>query len=123
MNLGAGRVVMQDLPRIDAAIADSSFARNPALQDAIAKLKQAGGTAHVMGLISPGGVHSHQDQIAVLAEELAEAGLPVAVHAFLDGRDTPPRSALAFLKAFQAKAPRATIATVDRKSTRLNSSH
>src|SRR3546814_2227930 len=89
MNLGAGRVVMQDLPRIDAAIADSSFARNPALQDAIAKLKQAGGTAHVMGLISPGGVHSHQDQIAVLAEVLAEAGLPVAVHAFLAGRDTP----------------------------------
>ncbi|HEY9550261.1 MAG TPA: 2,3-bisphosphoglycerate-independent phosphoglycerate mutase, partial [Kiloniellaceae bacterium] len=112
MNLGAGRVVMQDLPRIDAAIADGSFAKNPALQDAIAKLKQAGGTAHVMGLISPGGVHSHQDQIAVLAEELAEAGLPVAVHAFLDGRDTPPRSALDFLKAFQAKAPRATIATV-----------
>src|SRR3546814_82923 len=103
---------MQDLPRIDAAIADGSFARNPALQDAIAKLKQTGGTAHVMGLISPGGVHSHQDQIAVLAEVLAEAGLPVAAHAFLDGRDTPPRSALDFLKVFQAKAPQASINTV-----------
>ncbi len=112
MNLGAGRVVMQDLPRIDAAIADGSFAANPVLQEAIARLKASGGTAHVMGLLSPGGVHSHQDQMAVLAEILAEAGIPVCVHAFLDGRDTPPRSALDFLKAFQARAPRAAIATV-----------
>jgi 2,3-bisphosphoglycerate-independent phosphoglycerate mutase len=112
MNLGAGRVVMQDLPRIDAAIADGSFAENAALKDAVAALQKTGGTAHVMGLMSPGGVHSHQDQIAYLAETLAEAGVPVAVHAFLDGRDTPPRSALDYLKAFQAKAPRATIATV-----------
>ncbi|MEQ8355310.1 MAG: 2,3-bisphosphoglycerate-independent phosphoglycerate mutase [Kiloniellaceae bacterium] len=112
MNLGAGRVVMQDLPRIDAAIADGSFAANPVLQEAIAGLKAAGGTAHVMGLLSPGGVHSHQNQIAALAEVLAEAGIPVAVHAFLDGRDTPPRSALDFLKDFQLKAPRATLATI-----------
>ncbi len=112
MNLGAGRVVMQDLPRIDAAIADGSFAKNPVLTEAIAKLKASGGTAHVMGLLSPGGVHSHQDQIAYLAETLAEAGVPVAVHAFLDGRDTPPRSALDYLKAFQAKAPRASLATI-----------
>src|SRR3546814_8885450 len=75
MNLGAGRVVMQDLPRIDAAIADGSFARIPALQEAVATLKKSGGTAHVMGLVSPGGVHSHQDQIAALAELLAEAGI------------------------------------------------
>ena len=112
MNLGAGRVVMQDLPRIDAAIKDGSFKDNPALTQAIAKLKASGGTAHVMGLLSPGGVHSHQDQMAYLAEVLAEAGIPVAVHAFLDGRDTPPRSALDYLKDFQAKAPRATIGTV-----------
>ncbi|WP_340116009.1 2,3-bisphosphoglycerate-independent phosphoglycerate mutase [Pelagibius sp. 7325] len=112
MNLGAGRVVMQDLPRIDAAIADGSFAQNPLLTDAVAALKKSGGTAHVMGLLSPGGVHSHQDQIAHLAEVLAEAGVPVAVHAFLDGRDTPPRSALDYLKRFQQKAPKATIATV-----------
>ena len=112
MNLGAGRVVMQDLPRIDAAIADGSFAANPVLQAAVAKLKASGGTAHVMGLLSPGGVHSHQDQIAALAELLAEAGVRVAVHAFLDGRDTPPRSALDFLKDFQAKAPKAAMATV-----------
>src|SRR3546814_1057324 len=112
MNLGAGRVVMQDLPRIDAAIADGSFARIPALQVAVATLKKSGGTAHVMGLVSPGGVHSHQDQIAALAELLAEAGIEVAVHAFLAGRDTPPRSAPDYLTDFQATAPRATIATV-----------
>src|SRR3546814_19401452 len=87
MNLGAGRVVMQDLPRIDAAIADGSFAKNPALQDAIAKLNQAGGTDHAMGLISPGGVHSHQDTIPVLAEDPAEAGLPVQPEAPRDGTE------------------------------------
>ncbi len=101
-NLGAGRVVMQDLPRIDRAIADGTLAGMPALQDFIGKVKAKGGTAHVMGLVSPGGVHSHQHQIAALAVLLADAGLPVAVHAFLDGRDTPPKSALGYLKQFEA---------------------
>src|ERR1700719_205722 len=68
MNLGAGRVVMQDLPRIDKALKDGSFARNEALQKFIAALKKSGGTAHLMGLLSPGGVHSHQDHIAALAK-------------------------------------------------------
>src|ERR1044071_3614755 len=71
-NLGAGRVVMQDLPRIDRAIADGSLARLPALRDFIEKLKKSDGTAHVIGLLSPGGVHSHQDQIAALATILAQ---------------------------------------------------
>src|SRR5438094_60614 len=66
-NLGAGRVVLQDLPRIDKAIADGTLAGMPALQEFIATLKQSGGTAHLMGLMSPGGVHSHQQQIAALA--------------------------------------------------------
>jgi 2,3-bisphosphoglycerate-independent phosphoglycerate mutase len=101
-NLGAGRVVMQDLPRIDRAVAEGKLAGMPALQDFMAKVKAAGGTAHVMGLVSPGGVHSHQRQIAALAVILAEAGLPVAVHAFLDGRDTPPKSAIGYLKQFEA---------------------
>jgi 2,3-bisphosphoglycerate-independent phosphoglycerate mutase len=101
-NLGAGRVVMQDLPRIDKAVAEGKLAGMPALQDFITKVKAAGGTAHVMGLLSPGGVHSHQRQIAALAVILAEAGLPVAVHAFLDGRDTPPKSAIGYLKQFEA---------------------
>ena len=100
-NLGAGRVVMQDLPRIDRAIADGSLADLPVLTEFAAKLKATGGTAHVMGLLSPGGVHSHQHQIAALAVILADAGSNVAVHAFLDGRDTPPKSAIGFLKQFQ----------------------
>ncbi|MBV9967378.1 MAG: 2,3-bisphosphoglycerate-independent phosphoglycerate mutase [Alphaproteobacteria bacterium] len=100
-NIGAGRVVLQDLPRIDEALAEGKVASLTALQDFIAKLKQSGGTAHVMGLVSPGGVHSHQHQIAALAGIVAEAGVPVAVHAFLDGRDTPPQSAVGYLKQFQ----------------------
>src|SRR5258707_5573688 len=100
-NLGAGRVVLQDLPRIDKAIAEGKLAGLPALQDFIAKLKARRGTAHVMGLVSPGGVHSHQRQIAALATILADAGVPVMVHAFLDGRDTPPQSRIGYLKQFQ----------------------
>ncbi|HEX6441970.1 MAG TPA: 2,3-bisphosphoglycerate-independent phosphoglycerate mutase [Stellaceae bacterium] len=99
-NLGAGRVVMQDLPRIDKALAENRVAGLPAMQEFVEKLKASGGTAHVMGLMSPGGVHSHQHQIAALARIVAEAGIPVAVHAFLDGRDTPPKSAIEFLKQF-----------------------
>jgi 2,3-bisphosphoglycerate-independent phosphoglycerate mutase len=100
-NLGAGRLVMQDLPRIDAAIASGELARMPALREFIARVKHAGGTAHLIGLLSPGGVHSHQRQIAALARIIAEAGTPVAVHAFLDGRDTPPTAALSYLREFE----------------------
>ena len=73
MNLGAGRIVMQDLPRIDQAIADGSLAKNPALHGFIAALKKSGGTAHLLGLLSPGGVHSHQDHIVALAKALDAA--------------------------------------------------
>jgi 2,3-bisphosphoglycerate-independent phosphoglycerate mutase len=73
----------------------------PDLRDYTAKLKSSRGTAHVIGLMSPGGVHSHQRQIAALARILAQAGVPVAVHAILDGRDTPPKAAAAYLKQFQ----------------------
>jgi 2,3-bisphosphoglycerate-independent phosphoglycerate mutase len=102
-NIGAGRVVYQDLPRIDAAIAEGRVAAMPALRDFIGKLAESRGTAHLLGLISPGGVHSHQRQIAALARVVAEAGVPVAVHAFLDGRDTPPKSAVSYLKDFQSE--------------------
>jgi 2,3-bisphosphoglycerate-independent phosphoglycerate mutase len=101
-DLGAGRVVLQDLPRIDKAIAEGRLADMPALRDFIGKIKASRGTAHVVGLLSPGGVHSHQHQIAALAIVVAEAGLAVAVHAFLDGRDTPPKSAIGYLRQFQA---------------------
>ncbi len=100
MNIGAGRVVMQDLPRIDDALADGSLGSRPVLRNLIAKARSANGAVHVMGLLSPGGVHSHQDHIAALVRIVAEAGVPVFVHAFLDGRDTPPKSALGFLEIF-----------------------
>ena len=100
-NIGAGRVVLQDLPRIDAAIAEGKLATMPGLCDFIGRLKESRGTAHLMGLMSPGGVHSHQRQIAALARILAEAGVPVAVHAFLDGRDTPPKTAVLYVRQFQ----------------------
>src|SRR5499425_1204492 len=82
-NIGAGRVVMQDLPRIDAAIAESNLAVMPAFRNFVEKLKESRGTAHLLGLMSPGGVHSHQHHIAALARLLAESGVPIAVHAFL----------------------------------------
>ena len=100
MNIGAGRVVAQDLPRIDVAIEDGSLARRPVLLALIDKAKSAKRAVHVMGLLSPGGVHSHQDHIAALAKILSGAGVPVFVHAFLDGRDTPPRSAREFVAKF-----------------------
>jgi 2,3-bisphosphoglycerate-independent phosphoglycerate mutase len=102
MNIGAGRVVAQDLPRIDLAIEDGSLAKRPALLDLIAKARAAKGAVHVLGLMSPGGVHSHQDHITALVRVLAGAKVPVFVHAFLDGRDTPPKSAAGFVKAFEA---------------------
>jgi 2,3-bisphosphoglycerate-independent phosphoglycerate mutase len=93
MNLGAGRVVFQDLPLIDRAIAKGELASNPALNDYIALLKKSGGVCHLMGMASPGGVHAHQDHLVALARIIAEKGVAVAVHAFLDGRDVPPQSA------------------------------
>jgi len=100
MNLGAGRVVRQDLPRIDAALADGSLAEKAEWKTFVARLQQSGGTCHLMGLLSPGGVHSHQAHLLALARLLSAAGVPVALHAFLDGRDTPPKSAKAYVEAF-----------------------
>lgn len=97
MNIGAGRVVMQDLPRIDAAVADGSLAAHPELDAYVTTLLKSGGTCHLMGLVSDGGVHAHQAHIAALARIVAARGVPVVIHAFLDGRDTPPQSALGYL--------------------------
>ncbi|MQX37518.1 2,3-bisphosphoglycerate-independent phosphoglycerate mutase [Roseospira navarrensis] len=102
MNLGAGRVVMQDLPRIDTAVEDGSLATIPALTALIDKLKASGGTCHLMGLMSPGGVHSHQDHMVALAKAVSAAGVPVAVHALMDGRDTPPSAGKGYLQKFLA---------------------
>lgn len=102
MNLGGGRVVLQDLPRIDKAVETGELAKNPELVSFIDALKASGGTAHLMGLMSPGGVHSHQDHMAALVNIIAAQGVPVRVHAFMDGRDTPPKSAVPFLEKFEA---------------------
>ena len=113
--IGAGRVVLQDLPRINAAVKDGSLARNPALLALAGRLRESGGRCHLMGLVSPGGVHAHRDHIAALARIVSGAGVPVAVHAFLDGRDVPPRSARDDLPRFEAairSLPDVRIATV-----------
>jgi len=113
LNIGAGRLVMQDLPRIDAAIANGDIERAPALNSLIEGLRRSGGSCHLMGLMSPGGVHSHQEHAAALAGMLARASVPAVVHAFTDGRDTPPRSAEEDIARLVAALPRSIpIATV-----------
>lgn len=113
LNIGAGRVVKQELVRIGDAVHDGSIAKTADFQALIAKLRQTGGTCHLMGLVSPGGVHSHQDHAAALAGYLHQAGVKVAVHAFTDGRDTPPQSAGDDLDRLRAALPDAVpIATV-----------
>jgi 2,3-bisphosphoglycerate-independent phosphoglycerate mutase len=112
-NIGAGRVVWMDLPKIDNAVADGSFAANAALGRFVAALRESGGVAHIAGLASPGGVHAHQRHIAAAAAAIAGAGVPVAVHAFVDGRDVPPKSAEGQIAALEAMLPEgARIATV-----------
>lgn len=100
MNIGAGRVVMMDLPKIDDAIASGAFATNEALSSFADKLAETGGVAHLMGLMSPGGVHAHHRHIAAAAKALHARGVPVRLHLFTDGRDTPPESAPGYLAAF-----------------------
>lgn len=113
LNIGAGRVVMQDLPRISDAIATGEIKSAKALGDLVQALKQSGGTCHLIGLVSPGGVHSHQDHVAALAAILTDHGVPAVVHALTDGRDTPPRSGADDLKRLAAALPPSvSIATV-----------
>ncbi len=115
MNLGAGRVVMQELPRIDTACEDGSLAANAELAAFIEALEASGGKAHLMGLMSPGGVHSHQRHIAALARVLDGAGIEVGVHAFMDGRDTPPKAGADYVARFEdaiSDLPRTKIVTV-----------
>lgn len=101
MNLGGGRVMLQELPRIDQAIEEGSLADMPPLQRLIEQARAGSGRVHLMGLLSPGGVHSHERHLFALAKVLAAAGLGLRVHCFLDGRDTPPRSAGASLERLQ----------------------
>jgi 2,3-bisphosphoglycerate-independent phosphoglycerate mutase len=117
LNLGAGRPVLQDLPRIDAAIADGSFFTRSALVDACDRAARPDGRLHVVSLVGPGGVHANDRHLVALVELAARRGVPsVRVHALLDGRDTPPRSALGFMADLEARLaaahPDARVATV-----------
>jgi 2,3-bisphosphoglycerate-independent phosphoglycerate mutase len=117
LNIGAGRPVLQDLPRIDAAIADGSFFERPAFVEACRLAVAGRGRLSVVGLVGPGGVHAHDRHIVALALLAARAGVRAfRLHALLDGRDTPPRSALAFIADLEAKLadvhPDARIASV-----------
>jgi len=113
LNIGAGRVVMQDLPRINQAVEDGAIAQAPALRGLIARLSESGGACHLMGLVSPGGVHSHQDHASALARALTAAGISTIVHAFTDGRDTPPKAAGDYIRRLISALPDgATVGTV-----------
>jgi len=114
LNLGAGRVVMQDLVRIDRAIADGSFFRNRAFVDACQKAKQSRGTVHLVGLIGKGGVHAFDKHLFALLDLCARERVSrVAIHAMLDGRDTMPRSGLGYMRELLERAEgKAVVANV-----------
>ncbi|MCT4559102.1 MAG: 2,3-bisphosphoglycerate-independent phosphoglycerate mutase [Pelagimonas sp.] len=112
-NIGAGRVVAMDLGQIDLAIEDGSFFENATLSAFVTRLKETSGTAHMMGLVSDGGVHGHLDHIVAAAQAITRAGVPVALHAITDGRDVAPKSAYAYVNELEEKLPEgANIVTV-----------
>ncbi len=102
MNLGAGRTMMQVLPRIDEA-SDEGFQSNKPLKKLIKELKDTNGAMHMMGLLSSGGVHSHMQHFAPLISIISEANIKIFLHLFLDGRDAPPKSALKYLHEFKSQ--------------------
>jgi 2,3-bisphosphoglycerate-independent phosphoglycerate mutase len=117
LNLGAGRPVLQDLPRIDAAIADGTFDDRPAFLAACQRARETNGVLHMVSLIGPGGVHANDRHLVALARLAHREGVPrIAVHALLDGRDTPPSSALGFMRDLETRLtvahPDARIASV-----------
>jgi 2,3-bisphosphoglycerate-independent phosphoglycerate mutase len=114
-NIGAGRVVFQDLTRVDDAINNGEFNSNPVLNDVIATVTHSHARIHIFGLLSPGGVHSHEQHIFTLCDLLADKNINYIVHPFLDGRDTPPKSAQNSLQQLQnhiARTPYGHIGSV-----------
>ncbi len=104
LTLGAGRVIFQDLTRISNAIDDSSFFENPVLKETLSDLKSSGGALHLMGLVSDGGVHSHNTHLYALVRAAKAAQIEkVFIHAFLDGRDTPPKSGLGYIEELETE--------------------
>jgi 2,3-bisphosphoglycerate-independent phosphoglycerate mutase len=104
-NIGAGRVVAMDLGQIDLAIEDGSFFENDAIKEFTATLKKTGGTAHLMGMISDGGVHGHIEHILAATKAVTDAGVPVVLHAVTDGRDVAPKSAFTYLEVLADRMP------------------
>ncbi|MDO5484153.1 MAG: 2,3-bisphosphoglycerate-independent phosphoglycerate mutase [Desulfovibrionaceae bacterium] len=102
LNIGAGRVVYQDMTRIDMAVEDGSFAANPVLTGLLAAVKKSGGRLHLTGLLSDGGVHSHIRHVMALCDMADQAGVPVRLHCIMDGRDTDPHSGVDFLRTLAA---------------------
>ncbi len=123
-NIGAGRVVAMDLGMIDLAIEDDSFARAAALTDFIDRLRHSGGTAHLMALVSDGGVHGHLRHLVAAAEVICNAGVDVVIHAITDGRDVAPDSAPGFLAELESALPRnARIVTVTGRYWAMDRDH
>jgi 2,3-bisphosphoglycerate-independent phosphoglycerate mutase len=113
LNFGAGRIAQMDISRIDCAVADGTLISNPEISKAIDIAKQNGGRLHLLGLVSDGGVHSSIEHLFALIDGAEKAGVLVALHAFLDGRDTPPKSAGGYLaKTLDHLGMRGTIATI-----------
>lgn len=107
LNLGAGRIVYQDIMRINLAIEDGSLAVSPVLTELVGTAKAASGRVHLLGLVSDGGVHSMLTHLEALVQALADQGVAdICVHAFLDGRDTPPRSGLGYIEELEASLAR-----------------
>lgn len=103
LNMGAGRVYKQEIVRINDAIADGTFVKNPAFLDAAAHVAKKGNALHIFGLLSDGGIHSSMQHLFALIDLYANVSVPVYIHAFLDGRDTPPKSALVYLQQLEEK--------------------
>lgn len=113
LNLGAGRVVYQELTRVTKSILDGDFFTNPTLLDCIAKIKAAGGRLHLSGLLSDGGVHSHNTHLYAFLELAKREGLTdVFIHCLLDGRDTPPQSGIDYLAQLEAEIARIGVGTI-----------
>ncbi|MEN8687021.1 MAG: 2,3-bisphosphoglycerate-independent phosphoglycerate mutase, partial [Desulfuromonadales bacterium] len=106
LNIGAGRIVYQELTRISRSIDEGDFFTNQTFLDALSKIRRAGGRLHLLGLLSDGGVHSHNTHLYALLKLAKQAGVDACVHAFMDGRDTPPRSGAGYLEELEAEMAR-----------------
>ena len=120
LNLGAGSIIYQTLPKINKTIEDGSFAKNEKFLAAVAHVKKNKSRLHLMGLVSPGGVHAHQEHLYALLDFCKKQGISeVFIHAFLDGRDTSKDAAIGFIKQLQAKITETGVGTIASLSGRF----